>query len=63
MSSNQNVVTLPIGSQEPQEYLSELHKAVGLALLMIFERRTLDLDQEETFALYTLVRQQSQIVR
>lgn len=62
-NSNQNTVTIPIGGCDPKEYLSELHQALCQAQMMIFERREIDLGEDEAFALYVLARLQGQIVR
>jgi hypothetical protein len=64
MSQNPfNTVTLQIGSQDPKEFLSELHQAITQVKLLIFERRQLDLGEDETFALYVLTKLQGQIVK
>jgi hypothetical protein len=62
MVSN-NTVTLDTGTQDPKEWLSELHQAICQIQMLLFERRVLDIDEEQVFALYVLARLQSQIVK
>jgi hypothetical protein len=57
-----NIVVIPIGSKEPGEFLADLHEAICQAMKMIFERRDLDLGEEETYALYVLTDLQQRIV-
>lgn len=63
MSSNSsNVVTIPIGGQDPKEWLSDLHEAICQVQMLVFERRELDLREAECHALYVLARLQNQLV-
>lgn len=63
MSIHKNTVTVDIGGQSPKEWLSELHAAICQVQMLVFERRDLDLGEDETFALYVLARLQCQIVK
>lgn len=63
MSVSQNVITIDVGSHEPSDYLARLHESIGAAKMLIFERRTLDLDEPETHALLMLTDLQMRIVK
>ena len=54
MSVSPNVITIDVGNHEPSDYLARMHEAQGTANMLIFERRTLDLDEPETQALLML---------
>lgn len=58
-----NNVVIPIRGKEPEEYLYELHSAICHAKLLIFERRGLDLGEEESHAPYVLTDLQMKIVQ
>ncbi len=60
MSSN--TVVIPIGQKEPGEFLADLHSAICQAKLMIFERRELELGEEESYALFVLTDLRQRIV-
>jgi hypothetical protein len=62
MSIKKNTVTIDIGGNDPKEYLSELHAAICQVQMLIFERRDLELGEDETYALFVMARLQSQIV-
>lgn len=51
---SQNFLTIPIGQREPQEFILQIHEAITETKLLIFERRDVDLCEDQTFALYTL---------
>lgn len=55
-------ITIPIGRMLPGEFLADLHESLTEAMLLIFERRGLDLDQDQTHALYVLTDFQQRIV-
>ncbi len=57
-----NTVVIPIGPKEPGEFLAELHAAICQAKMLIFERRDLNLGEEESYALYVLTDLQQRIV-
>lgn len=61
MSSN--TITIPIGLKAPGEFLTDLHHAITEAKLMIFERRVLDLDHAQTYALYILTDLQARLIQ
>lgn len=61
MASTQ--VTIDTQGQDPKEWLSELHQAICRMQMLVFERRDLDLGEDDVFALYVLSRLQSQIVK
>lgn len=63
MSVSQNVITVNVGNHEPSDYLSRLHEALGVTKMLVFERRTLDLDEPETHALLMLTDLQMRIVK
>lgn len=61
--SSKNVVVIPTDGQDPVEYLSDLHQSISEMKMMVFERRTLDIDERQTFALYFLTKLQGKIVK
>lgn len=62
MSSNhQNVVTIPIGKDDPQRFLLNLNKSISEVFMLVFERRELDLSDDESFALWNLAHLQSRL--
>jgi hypothetical protein len=58
-----NVVTLSTDGQTAGEFLSDLHAAICQILMMIFERREVDLGEEAAYAVYFLLKLQSKIVK
>lgn len=56
MSISDERVVLPFGSMEPDEYVAAFRSAVLEVMLLIFERREIDLDEEQLFALSLLTR-------
>jgi hypothetical protein len=61
--SSKSVVVIDTGGQDPSEYLTDLHQSISEVKMMIFERRVLDIDERQTFALYFLTKLQGKIVR
>lgn len=57
------MVVIPTDGQDPVEYLSDLHQSISEMKMMVFERRTLDIDERQTFALYFLTKLQGKIVK
>ena len=61
MSSSQNVITIPIDGQEPQAFLQNLNKSISEVFMLVFERRAIDLSQDEAYAMWNLAYLQSQL--
>lgn len=57
-----NTITIPIGLKEPGDYLTDLHQAITEFYLLIFERRSLDLDEKQCYALHVMADLQARIV-
>lgn len=56
ISCNSNSVTLELSLDEADTFLPDLSNALTEALTLAFERRELDLGEEQCFAFYTLMR-------
>ncbi len=63
MEQSENVIVIPIGNREAGEYLAELHEAIAELKLLAFERRSLDLEEPQCYALYMLTELQKRIVQ
>jgi len=56
-------ITIPIDHPKPREYLYLLHEAIGQVMILVFERRKLDLEAYETDSLGTLTDLQLRIAK
>lgn len=52
---------IPLEGADPDEYGEILNAAINQVLQLIFERRELDLHQDQTYALYVLTNFQSKL--
>lgn len=50
----ENTLTLPIGTMDVNEYMYDLHNAIGEIKKVIFGQKKLDLDQTELYPLSVL---------
>ena len=51
-----NVIALNIGAQDPTEFIQDFQESVLETLMLIFERRELDLQEDQLYALYVLAK-------
>jgi hypothetical protein len=59
-----NMVMIPIsGGKDAKEYLEDLNEALAEILLMLFERRELDLQEEQCYALFVVTDLQKRITK
>ena len=49
-------ILLPIGDQNPNEYKRDLKNGICEILKLLFQTCNLDLNEDETFAFYTLTK-------
>ena len=54
MSAKNKQVVIGIGGADPDQYLIQFKEAVIEAMILIFERRALDLEEGQVHALYLL---------
>lgn len=52
--ANTTFIHLPTRGVPPADYCRELHRAITRMKLLVFERRSVDLEEEDTYALYML---------
>ncbi len=57
----ENFIQLPIGTMDADEFISLMQEAINETLKLIFERRALDLHEDQTYALYFLTNFQSKL--
>ena len=55
-------IAFPIGSETPKEYATRLHQSISEVLMLVYERRDLDLCEVQTQALHTLTELQSKLM-
>jgi hypothetical protein len=58
---SQATITIPTGGQDPNDFMLNLSKSVSEVFMLVFERRELDLSDDEAFALWNLANLQSQL--
>ncbi len=56
-----NYLMVPLGEADPDEYREILDAAIRELLLLLFERRELDLHEAQTYALHVLTDFQAKI--
>lgn len=51
MSSNENVISIPIGNYDPMAFLVNLDKSINEVFMLVFERHGLELSEDEYLSL------------
>gem|GEM_PF-4179917 len=54
MSSKNKSITINIGPRDSKQFAADLSNAITELKLLAFERRTLDLDQNQCYAMFVL---------
>lgn len=58
---SENFIRLSIGTMNADEFVAQMQEAINETLKLVFERRELDLREDQTYALYTLTDFQSKL--
>jgi hypothetical protein len=61
--SSPNFITIPIGAHELRDFMQNLSKSISETFMLVFERRGLIPDDDESYALWKLAYFQSQLMQ